>query len=498
MRVWLFLTVVSAAVLLVAASYFSAKRIQSDLALRAEAAIRDSAQEWASVGIAGRMATLSGQAPDAEQQQIARDAVAAVHGLSGIVDQSTLAPARFFALTIVRAPDRVTIQGEVPDQATLDRLTARVEAALDGVTVEPMVQLVGGRPSEGWTDVAEALVEQVAARLVEGQAVLAVDGVAVTGSVADADALSALQAALTAVTDSDIALDITVREPRVYPLRIVRDENHLIISGEAPSRAIRENLIELAQRQGQFTVNVDNFEVVRGDAVDDWQEMAAALIRHASAMQRADVDLSEERLRVTGTVAEPGMADVIRSALASVFGQGDSLILEIDITSGALELPETLSVLPTLGDTAALLTYADTAPIPDIPDDELIQADACQVSLNALISLHQQIRFIDASADLDPESVGVLEAAALTIRHCRDSLIEVSGHTDSQGDAQSNQSLSEARAAAVVDYLARRGIDRDRLVAAGYGDLIPIADNATEDGRARNRRIDFIVEPSPQ
>lgn len=71
--------------------------------------------------------------------------------------------------------------------------------------------------------------------------------------------------------------------------------------------------------------------------------------------------------------------------------------------------------------------------------------------------------------------------------------IEIQGHTDNQGSASYNQRLSEQRAKAVVDYLVRHGIEAKRLSYKGYGKESPIADNATEEGRATNRRVAFKV-----
>jgi OOP family OmpA-OmpF porin len=67
--------------------------------------------------------------------------------------------------------------------------------------------------------------------------------------------------------------------------------------------------------------------------------------------------------------------------------------------------------------------------------------------------------------------------------------IEIEGHTDSIGSAKYNQALSERRAQAVKDYLVNKGITADRLMPVGYGLTRPIASNDTEDGRAKNRRV---------
>ena len=71
--------------------------------------------------------------------------------------------------------------------------------------------------------------------------------------------------------------------------------------------------------------------------------------------------------------------------------------------------------------------------------------------------------------------------------------IEIGGHTDDQGSDEYNDRLSQNRAKAVYDYLVGKGISADRLEYRGYGKRKPIADNATEEGRAANRRTEFRI-----
>ena len=71
---------------------------------------------------------------------------------------------------------------------------------------------------------------------------------------------------------------------------------------------------------------------------------------------------------------------------------------------------------------------------------------------------------------------------------------EVQGHTDSTGTPEANQKLSERRAKAIVDKLVELGISRSRLTAVGKGQYSPIADNSTEEGRAKNRRVVFVAK----
>jgi len=71
--------------------------------------------------------------------------------------------------------------------------------------------------------------------------------------------------------------------------------------------------------------------------------------------------------------------------------------------------------------------------------------------------------------------------------------MEISAHTDDIGSFEYNMQLSQARAQSIVDYLVSQGIEKQRLVAKGYGESRPIASNLTEDGRMKNRRVEFTI-----
>jgi OOP family OmpA-OmpF porin len=119
-------------------------------------------------------------------------------------------------------------------------------------------------------------------------------------------------------------------------------------------------------------------------------------------------------------------------------------------------------------------------------------ADAC-AEVFARVMADNVINFATNSAVIDPGSAATLDTLAQVALRCDQFSIEVSGHTDIQGERAANMALSQARAEAVLAYLADQGVARARLSAAGYGPDRPRASNATETGRAVNRRIEFNV-----
>ena len=118
---------------------------------------------------------------------------------------------------------------------------------------------------------------------------------------------------------------------------------------------------------------------------------------------------------------------------------------------------------------------------------------ALQAELTELLG-RSGINFAPTSAVIDAKSKAVLDTAAQGILAGPAVQIEIGGHTDSTGPAAQNQALSLQRAQAVRTYLIQKGVPAARLTAVGYGATKPIADNATPEGRARNRRIEFTVK----
>lgn len=103
------------------------------------------------------------------------------------------------------------------------------------------------------------------------------------------------------------------------------------------------------------------------------------------------------------------------------------------------------------------------------------------------------VEFEPGSAVLRPEGALILDELANTLKRLGDRRVEVIGHTDAQGSRGSNVALSLARAQAVKSYLVNRGLVAERIATSGMGPDQPVADNSTDAGRARNRRIEFRV-----
>lgn len=136
---------------------------------------------------------------------------------------------------------------------------------------------------------------------------------------------------------------------------------------------------------------------------------------------------------------------------------------------------------------------AGTEPVAIVASLEAEQVEVTKTS----VVIREQVRFAFDKADIEPSSYGVLEQVASTLLvHPEMTRIEVQGHTDSRGIEPYNLDLSQRRAEAVRAYLVRRGVEPSRIEAKGYGTSRPLGDNASEAGRAKNRRVQFEIAAS--
>ena len=122
----------------------------------------------------------------------------------------------------------------------------------------------------------------------------------------------------------------------------------------------------------------------------------------------------------------------------------------------------------------------------DISVNEL----ADKLTKDGFIALY--VNFATGKSTILPDAAATLDAAAGALKAAGAFQVEVAGHTDNVGTLETNQKLSQERAQSVMAALVQRGIPATRLVAKGYGQTTPVADNRTEEGRAKNRRVELV------
>ncbi|HHJ36085.1 MAG TPA: OmpA family protein, partial [Gammaproteobacteria bacterium] len=171
-------------------------------------------------------------------------------------------------------------------------------------------------------------------------------------------------------------------------------------------------------------------------------------------------------------------------------------VVEPEIKATPVDVPV---VMPTVvsydidTDADGILDNVDACPATDA--GALVDSKGCAI---VDISL-EGVNFDNNSANITADSKIVLDKAAATLRELPEVRVEVQAHTDSVGSKKYNQKLSEKRAVSVREYLVTQGVAAGQLESKGYGETSPILTNDTEDGRARNRRVELkVIEEKPE
>lgn len=174
------------------------------------------------------------------------------------------------------------------------------------------------------------------------------------------------------------------------------------------------------------------------------------------------------------------------------FGLG----IEIPLLKSREPLPEPAAVEPTVVEVPSGLrdddgdgVINDRDQCPETPAGERVDGVGCP--LGNLIPLNG-VTFEFDKTRLRPDAETILDLAALVLNKYPDMQVEVAGHTDNLGDDTYNQQLSEGRANAVREYFMSKGV-KNTITARGYGEAEPTADNDTDEGRERNRRVELRI-----
>jgi OmpA-OmpF porin, OOP family len=250
-----------------------------------------------------------------------------------------------------------------------------------------------------------------------------------------------------------------------FDWKAVRNEKVITITGHVPSETDQATLLKRTQRL--FPGNVHDESIVAAGAPSgDWLKAARSAIDGLAVLPNGDARLVDRRLILMGE-ADRAAVDKVKSSFAKLDLAPFEAVLDVSVSG---EGPPELAGIKLAG--------AD--------------ANTCQEAFTRIMAANV-INFDTGSAVIAAASLRVLDNLASIARRCDAYSIEVSGHTDNVGGRDLNVALSKARADAVVNYLAARGVTGGRLSAVGYGPDRPLSTNATSAGQAQNRRIEFAV-----
>jgi len=441
----------------VIAAWTNTTDLEADLVARSSAALKTIVLDKTRITVAGRDVTLAADAFSEEGRRNALAAVEAVPGVRLVNDETKLVPeAKPFVWSAARDVARVTLGGSAPLPASKDRLIKAAHARISGVEVVDQMALKRGAPPR-FDATAVLLLDQVG-KLKDGKVTISDTNVSLSGMARDLGGREAIAAALKNLPEGfKVAVNDVKAPPYIFQAYKDPVALTLTLTGYVPDNGVHAAITAAAARTFFSEKVVDKLKASVGAPYG----FSAAVVTALGALSRLSTGtlvVSDREVKLSGDALYEGAATQIRAGLGKDFPQGFQFKPEISVKPAAAPVDPTV----------------------------------CQQLFSEVLA-KGKIRFDQARATLDPDSTALLDRLIEIALRCPTANIEVAGHTDGDGEDAFNQALSEKRAQAVVDYLVKAGLPPSRFTAVGYGSTRPIAGNDTDEGKAQNRRIEFLV-----
>jgi OmpA-OmpF porin, OOP family len=449
--------VIPLAVLWAIAAWSTTTALESDLAAHSTAALQASVLDKKQIAVEGRDVTLTADAFSEDGRRGAMAAVAAVPGVRLVNDDSHLVPeAKPFVWSAERDVVRVTLGGSAPLPAVKTQLLDAARKALGNVEVADQMNLSRGAPPQ--FDAAAALLIEQIAKLKDGKITLSDDKVSLSGMARDLGGREAIAAGLKNLPPGFSVAANNVKAPP-YIFQAYKDPVAvtLTLTGYVPDNTVHAALVAAASRRFFTEKVVDNLKASVG-APSGFAAAVTPALGALSRLSTGTLVVSDREVKLSGDAFYDAAAVQIKAGLGKDFPPNWQFNADISVKPAA-------------------------APV---------DATVCQQLFSDLLG-KGTIRFESGREVIDLDSAGLLDRLIETALRCPSATIEVAGHTDGDGEDAFNQALSEKRAQAVVNYLVKAGLPADRFTAVGFGSTQPIASNGTDEGKAQNRRIEFLV-----
>ena len=373
-----------------------------------------------------------------------------------------VAPASIAAVATV-ADAVITLSGEV---ASAGQKTTLVQAATgafgEANVIDKLTVAKAGGDTTASDDLAQGLAALVAAfpdQLVSGEAGIAKDALYLKGGAASADALKALTGIATGAgaKDSDVKLVAAAAAAPNDALvaAAVLADGKITLTGTVSTEAQKQALFDAAAKVIDPSNITDNIVVQAAVNVDqaNVDSLATLIAAMPPNLISGETGFDGTKLYATGVYISDATRAAFETAATSV------------------------GVTPTL-------EARQTGTVDD--------AAAIQRQLNDYVAANP-IQFESGQAVLTPEANLILDQVAVYAKQLAGLTIEIQGHTDNQGSAANNLTLSENRAKAVLDALVGRAVPAEQLTSKGFGLTTPKVPNDTAENRALNRRVEFAV-----
>ena len=354
-------------------------------------------------------------------------------------------------------------------ESETDRSRILAELEMHGTVADGRCELARGAPSDDWVD---AIATSLSALRLAGGGRLRIEGFNVFAAPAETGNGAELTDRFNALPDRFVARPVSPEEIERRTAGLSREvilqveatpENRVELSGRAADEEAIQIIASFARVALAPTELVVNLEPDSAISAESTGRVLAGL-EGLALLHAGKATIGERTVEITGYSGQPNISDEVSELLSNYL---DNSEFAVNVNYDA---------------------YISAGP--PIMDPRLC------VSLATEIVESNKLTFDPGSPNLSAAVYPTIRQLAVVLQNCAHARIEIGGHTDNQGREEMNLALSTRRARAVLDALLAEGVLTKNFVAVGYGESEPVADNDTEEGRDRNRRIEFRLRGS--
>lgn len=439
---------------------------QSQIALGAPAKFADYAHyaarrlgelDPAKITVSGASIDITGEARGDAEYDAALAAIAKPPEGAKIT-RAEIAPPRAapFVFGASRAAGIVTLSGHIPSNDQRKAIGEKASAAASGGAVQDSTRAGSGAPKDFAAAAAAAL--GALSKLEQGKVALSDQKLSIEGQGRDNVDAAAIETAVKAELPQGYELarvDVAAGAVSPYAFAAQKGERSLALSGHAPDEAARAQIVEAARRLFPGAEISNQLKIAKG-APRQFTDASIAALRSLARLQGGKATISGVEAALDGTALYDKAVEEISAQFPAGLPQGfrGSVRLAGRVAGSRLEAPQ-------------------------------CRAGFAEILSKAPLSFER-----DA---VSPASLPALDALAALALRCDNVSIEIAAHSDAAGIEEVNRGVTKRRAQLVADHLIRAGADAAKISAAGYGSERPLAPNDSEENRAKNRRVEFVV-----
>lgn len=412
------------------------------------------------------------------------------------------------------APKALLLEGVAPSRSIIDGLERQAGEKFPETSLQNKLILGSGAPA-GWGEALSLSLSQLS-QLYSGQVSLRGTDVQFEGVARDIKTAKDVRLKVRSAFPKGFRVNdvITVKEPDVplispFALSVADDGSSLVVEGSVLSEQQRGVILDALRAKLQERAIVDKLSIARG-AGPYFQDAVIAGIGVLPGLVNGRMSLLDQELSLSGETKDKALFDQLKNrpqGLPDDVSWRNAVRLDSTSREKAESLREEKLDQEVVKKTEPEVKSAEELAkkrnwlSPDETQKRLddlykesgaVSAKECQLLMNSIVR-GSAIRFGVNSSVISSSSYDVLAKVQSVATRCTNTVIRIEGHTDSDGSDAYNLELSKRRARAVIRYLVDKSIPENRLDAKGYGEKQPVASNSSSQGKALNRRIEFVV-----